>query len=89
MEKARVHGLQRCWPATRGYGLTETGAAVVELVLDHFSTESVTVNAEDFRGARLIAIGAVEDAPDETFLEFPDSLVEEDSAVDHLQYQTF
>jgi hypothetical protein len=61
---------------------------VVELVLDHFAAESVAVNAEDFCGARLVAVGTVEDALDETLLKFPDGLIEEDSAVDHLQYQT-
>jgi len=47
------------------------------------------MNAEEFGGAGLIAIGAVEDAFDEAFFKFTNGLIEEDAALDHLQYQTF
>jgi len=62
---------------------------VVELVFRHFSAERVAVDAEEFGRAGLIAVGAVEDALDETLFEFTDRLVEQDAALDHLQYQTF
>jgi hypothetical protein len=69
--------------------LPGAAAAVIEFVFGHFTTEGVAVNAEDLGGAGLIPIRAVEDAFDETLLEFTDGLVEKDAALDHLQYQTF
>ena len=69
--------------------LAGAAAAVVELVFGDFAAERIAMNAEDFRGAGLVAIGAVEDALDETLFKFSNGLVEEDAALDHLQYQTF
>jgi len=60
------------------------GAAVVEFVLGHFAAQGVAVNAEKFGGAGLVAVGAIQDALDETFFEFADGLVEEDATLDHL-----
>jgi hypothetical protein len=62
---------------------------MIEFVFNHFAAEGVAVDSQDFCGARLVAIGAVEDALDEALFEFTDGLVKEDAALDHLQYQTF
>lgn len=62
---------------------------MIEFVFRDLSAERVAVNAKNFRGARLIAIGALEDALYKTFFEFPDSLIEEDSAFDHQGYKAF
>jgi hypothetical protein len=56
--------------------LARAPAAMIQLVLDHFSAEGVTVNAEEFRGSGLIAIGAVQNALDEALLELTDGLIE-------------
>jgi len=69
--------------------LAGTAATMVELVFDHLAAKRVAMNAEEFGGAGLIAIGAVEDAFDEAFFKFTNGLIEEDAALDHLQYQTF
>jgi len=63
-------------------------AAIIELVLGHFAAQRVPVDAEDFRGAGLIAVGTIEDAFDEALFKFADGLIEEDAALDHLQNQT-
>ena len=47
------------------------------------------MDAEESRSPRLIAVRAVQDAFDESLLEFVDGLIEEDSALDHLAYQRF
>jgi len=56
---------------------------MVELVFGDFAAESVAMNAENFRGAGLIAVGALEDAFDEALFEFADGLIEEDAALHH------
>ena len=80
------------------FGMTTTGArqesagagaAVVELVFGNFATEGVAMNAEDFGGTRLVAVGAFEDALDEALFEFAYGLIEEDTALDHQGNQTF
>ena len=62
---------------------------MIELIRGYFAAQRVAMNAKDLRGAGLVAIGAVENAFDEAFFKFPDGLIEEDAALDHLQYQTF
>ena len=47
------------------------------------------MNSEDFGGAGLIAVGAFEDALDETLFEFAHGLIEEDAALDHQGNQAF
>jgi hypothetical protein len=62
---------------------------MVELVLGHFSAEGVAVDSEDFGGARLISVGALQDTFYKTFFKFAHGLVKENAPFDHLDDQTF
>jgi len=62
---------------------------VVELVLIHFAAERVAMDAQDFRGARLISVEPLEHAPDEFLLKLGDGFFEQDSALDHRSDQRF
>lgn len=64
-------------------------ADVVEFVSVHFAAECVAVDAEDLRCARLIAVGVLENAFDEFFLELGDGFLEKDAALDHQSDQRF
>jgi hypothetical protein len=55
-----------------------------QLVFADLAAEGVAVNPEDYRGAGLVAIGAIQDALDETLFKFPDGLIEQDSPIHHL-----
>lgn len=66
--------------------LTGAGTAMVELVFGYLPAERIAVNAKSLSGAGLVAVRAVEHSLDETFLELSDSFIEEDAALDHLQY---
>jgi hypothetical protein len=57
--------------------ITSAGAVVSrsELVFVDLAAKRVAVNAENLRGAGLIAVGAVQDAFDETLLKFSHGLV--------------
>jgi hypothetical protein len=68
---------------------TGTAATMIEFVLGDFAAEGVAMDAQDFRGARLITVGALEDTFDEAFFEFADGLIEKDAALDHQRYQAF
>ncbi len=57
---------------------------MVQLVCGEFSAKCVAVNAEEVRGAGLIAVNAVQHALDEAFFELSDSLIEENPAFHHL-----
>lgn len=57
---------------------------MVELVFGYFAAERVAMDAEEFRGAGLIAVGALKDTFDEALLELADGLIEEDAALYHL-----
>ena len=57
------------------------------LVLVYFAAQGVAVNAQDFCGAGAIAVGALQSALDEFFLELDDGFFEQDSALDHLSDQ--
>ena len=59
-------------------------AVGVELVFVDFAAEGIAVNAQDDGGARLIAVGAFEDALDEFFFELADGFVEQNAALHHL-----
>src|SRR5262249_56669250 len=50
---------------------------------------SVAVNAKKLRGARLVAVGAVQDAFDEPLLELLNGFVEKDSPLHHLIDEPF
>jgi len=80
-------------PAVRAYAasaaLARAGTTVVEFVFRHFAAEGVAMNAEKFGGAALVAVGALQDALDEAFFEFPDRLIKQNSAFHHLPDQAF
>jgi hypothetical protein len=44
-------------------------ANLVQLVLVHFSAKGVAVYSEDFRGAGLVSVESLQNAPNELFLE--------------------
>ena len=64
-------------------------AVGVELVYINLAAEGIAVDAEYFGGARLVAVGAVQNALDETFFKFANSLVKQDSPLDHLSDEPF
>jgi hypothetical protein len=61
----------------------------IELVLVNLAAQSITMNTKDFGGARLVAIGAVQNALDEALLEFADGFIKQDSAFYHLIDEPF
>jgi hypothetical protein len=64
-------------------------AVRIEFVLPDLAAQGIAVNAENFGGAGLIAVGAVHDALDETLFEFPDGLVKKNAALHHLIDEPF
>src|SRR5579863_247559 len=68
----------------QGVRLAGSVVAGRELVLVDFAAQRVAVYAENLRGTRLVAVGAVQDALDETLLKFSDGLVEQNAPVHHL-----
>jgi len=59
-------------------------AVGIELVLTDLAAQGIAVNAENFGGAGLVAVGAVQYALDEALLEFSDGFVEKNSPLHHL-----
>ena len=67
-----------------------TSVAVgVQLVDINLAAESIAVYAKDLGSARLVAIGAVQDAFDETLFEFANGFVKKNSPLDHLSDKPF
>ena len=64
-------------------------AVAVELMFIQLATQRIAVNAEHLSSARLIALGVVEHALDEFFLEFRERFLKQNAAVDHLANQGF
>jgi hypothetical protein len=64
-------------------------ANVIEFVRIDLAAKGVTVDPEGFRGARLVAVAAFQNAPDKFFLEFNNRFFEQDSALDHDSDQRF
>ena len=62
---------------------------VIELVEVDLAAERIAVNAEQARGARLVAVGAVQHALDELLLKFVDRFVKQNSSLHHLAHQRF
>lgn len=60
-----------------------------QLVFADLAAERIAVNAQDARGARLIASRLVDGALDEAPLEFSHSFLEQNPAIHHLPYQGF
>ena len=65
-------------------GLARSVVIGSELVLVDLAAQRIAMDAESLRGAGLIAVGALQYAPDKTFFEFPDGFVKQDAAFDHL-----
>jgi hypothetical protein len=60
--------------------------AMVQLIEVDLSAEGVAVHSEQARRTRLISLGAIQNALDESLLKFVDCLVKQDPALDHLSY---
>jgi len=64
-------------------------AVRIKLVLTDFAAQGVAVDAKNFGGAGLVAVGTVQDALDETLFEFADGLIKKNSAFHHLIDEPF
>jgi hypothetical protein len=64
-------------------------AYVVKLVFADLAAQGVAVDSEGFRGTRLVAIAALQYAPDEFLFEFDDRFFEQNSSLDHHTDQRF
>ncbi len=62
---------------------------VIELIEVDLAAESVPVNPEQPRGARLVSTGPVQNALDEFFFEFVHCFVELNASLHHLPDQRF
>jgi hypothetical protein len=60
---------------------------VVELVNLDFASQGVAVDAQNFRGTRLIPVGALKRSLDEFFFEFEDGFFKENAPLHHHGYQ--
>src|SRR6266404_3725936 len=60
-----------------------------QLVLIDLAAQCIAVNAKNFSRAGLVAVGAVQDALDETLLEFADRFVKQNSSLHHLIDEPF
>src|SRR6266849_5181303 len=67
------------------------GAVAVrfELVLIDLAAQRIAVNSKNLGGTGLVAVGAVQDALDETLFEFAYCLVKQNPALDHLIDEPF
>jgi hypothetical protein len=65
---------------------TSAGAVVSrsELVFVDLAAQRVAVNAENLRGTRLVAIGAVKNALDKTLFELSYGFFEQNAPIHHL-----
>lgn len=64
-------------------------AVRIELVGIDLAAERIAVNAQNFGGARLISVRAVQHALDETLFELANGLVEKNPAFHHLYDESF
>jgi hypothetical protein len=64
-------------------------AVRIELILIDFAAQCVSVDAENFCGAGLVAVGAIQNPLDETLLEFTYRLIKKDPALNHLIDEPF
>jgi hypothetical protein len=60
-----------------------------QFVLTDLAAQRIAVNTKDFGRARLVAVGAVQNALDKAFLEFADRFVKQNSSLDHLIDEPF
>jgi hypothetical protein len=64
-------------------------AVRIELIFTDLAAQGIAVDAKDFRRARLVAVGAVQDALDKALFEFPDRLVKKNASLHHLIDEPF
>ena len=64
-------------------------AVGIELVLIDFAAQRIAVNAQNFGRAGLVAVGAVQNAFDKSFLEFADRFVKKNPPLYHLTDKAF
>ena len=64
-------------------------AVVVQFVFTNFAAEGVAVDPQSFRGARLIALGTIQNPFDKAFFEFAHRFVEKNSTFHHLIDEPF
>ena len=62
---------------------------MIQLVLRHLSAQGITVNSQEFSSPALIAVGSLQNSFDESFLEFTDGFIEQNSALHHLSHKAF
>jgi hypothetical protein len=64
--------------------LVAAGGLAVEAEFFEFAAQGVAVDAEDFGGTALVAVGAFHGGLEEALLEFLERLLKEDPTVNHL-----
>jgi hypothetical protein len=64
-------------------------AAMIQLVLRHLSAQGIAVNSQEFSSPALIAVGSLQNSFDESFFEFTDGFIEQNSALHHLSHKAF
>ena len=89
MRRIKLCKLRRNRGAVQENGLSASVKPLVKFIEADFAAESVTVNAEQASGARLVALGAVQHAFNKFFLELVYGFVKKDSAIHHLPDQIF
>ena len=62
---------------------------MVKFIFDEFAAERVAVDPEYVRGARAVAVNAVQNAFDEALLKLSNRLVKEDAMFHHLTHKPF
>jgi hypothetical protein len=60
-----------------------------KLVLINLAAKRIAVNAENFSGTRLVAVGAIQNALDEALFKFADSFVKHNPTFHHLIDEPF
>ena len=65
-------------------GLVAAGGLAVEAKFFEFAAEGVAVDAEEFGGAALVAVGAFHGGLEEALLEFLERFLEQNPTVNHL-----
>jgi hypothetical protein len=62
---------------------------MLKFIFHEFAAERVAVDPEYIRGARAIAVNAIQNAFDEAFLKLSNRLVKEDAMFHHLTHKPF
>jgi len=62
---------------------------MIQLIFRHLPAQRIAVNAQQFRGTGLIAVGALQNTLDESFLKFTNGFVEQNAPLHHLSHKAF